>query len=1101
MSEVALITRLRFEDPTRARVETRPAGERISDLVAIAVPGASEDMLARVVVTISSPRGAAIIPRRDWRRWKTIEGRTVDIHLPPAGSGVLRTIISFAVLAVSAFASIFFLPLLGTAFATGTIGNAIGTAVISAAGGFLANRLIPSNTAEQPEQRYALSGIRNRVDPWGVVPAVRGKLRVYPPYAVMPHTKVVGDELHFVGVFMIGEGPHSLNSCRIGDTALSKFTISGFELRAGWPDDEPLTLVTECIFEDPNMGVELKQADGWVTRRTAPRTESISVDLAFLQGLSRTNDDGDVRPASVIVELRYQPAFDGSETPDEGAWIYLDPFVITEQKLYSFWVTRRWTPDGDPREFWVDMRRYTEDQSDGKTTDNVTWSALRTIRHQYPIAYPRPLALAAVAVKGSRQFNGMLDQFNLIASAVVPDWNGTSWAPGETSNPASLSRDVLMGSANALARTEGQLNQAEFAEWHGWNVEKSLTYNRYHDFKLPARQAFAEIAAAGRASPTQFAGLWSIVIDRPQTVGRGHISQRNAHGFGGVPQFRKLPDAFRVKFLNRDRNWKPDEIIVKRPGLVGEPVLFEEREYPGYDTVALNIRAGRHEFADLMLRTELFYASQKLEYLFAPRGSLVYYNYPVIEERQASGRVIEVATATVGTTVKLMVSLDAFVEMEAGEEYAVRFQKADGNTNLWTVETTPGRGTVLTLANGPATPAVGDIALFGTLGHEAQECIVRSIEGLKGLSARMTFVAHAPEIEAIADDDVPLPASPVPSLPAWSASAPAVPIISDARSGSDEVITGEVGAPLIVHVRGAGGGVPVDHFVVTAQRGAEAPIDITVPGWSGRAVFDDFEVGDEISIIATAVNSYGVESAACDPVTHIVKERTDLPADVATVAVTTYTSGNRRIAWTLDPDATPAQVERITSYRLRMRPGSGWGWADMAAGDDLTAARSPFSTSAPAIAGDWTIGIVSVDRLGQLAATPATVDVTLGASAPPVTASRIESVEGWDGTITDGAIAGGALEGTAGPPSLITYTTPEIDLGADMAVEVAATAYGVVGVAAIAVSTGLTADGAAIGTPAAPGIVTARYLALTITVTHPDALAELGDLVTIITPA
>ncbi len=1102
MSEVSLISRLRFEDPTVAVIEKRPAGERISDLVVHAVPGATEAMLDRVVVTISSERGAFVVPRRDWRRWKTIEGRTVDIHLPLAGSGVLRTIISFAVLAVSAFASALFLPLLGAAFFTGTIGNALGTAAISAGLGYLANSLIPQSNKnnEQPEQRYAITGTRNRVDPWGVVPVVRGELRVYPPYAVEPHTEVIGDELHFVGAFLIAEGPHALRSWRIGDTSLDKFAISGFELRAGWPTDEPLTLVSECIFEDRNMGVQLKHEDGWVVRRTAPRTESISVDLAFLQGLSSTNDEGEIGPEFVVVQLRYQVAEEGSEEPDEGAWIELEPFSVVEQKLYSFWVSRRWTPEDGPGEYWVAQRRYNEDRTDGKSSDAVTWSALRSIRHQYPIAYPRPLAVAAVKIKGIRQFNGVLDQFNLIASSIVPDWDGEDWTPGETKNPASLSRDVLIGSANALARQPEHLNQAEFAEWHGWNVEKGLTYSRYHDFRLSVREAFSQIAAAGRAAPTQFGGKWSVVIDRPQTVTRGHISQRNAHSLGGEPQFYRIPDAFRVKFLNRARNWQADEIVVNRPGLVGDPVLFEEREFPGYDTVSLIIREARRRFAELELRRERFYASQHLEHLFAPRGSLVQYNYPVIDRQMVSARVIEVVSASVDGETKTLVSLDSFVEMITGTEYAVRFQREDGTTSLWTIETTPGFGAVVTLIDGPSTPAAGDLAFFGVRGYEAQPCIVKSIEGLKGLSARLVLIPHAPEIEGIADDDLEIPDPPAPSLPAWSARAPSVPVIVDARSGSDEVILGEVGSPLIVHLRTGGGGVPVDHFVCTAQRGAETPIEVSVPAWSGRAVFDDFAVGNSISVTAIAVSAYGIESDPSDAVVHVIKARTDVPADIVDLAFEAFSSGLRRFNWAFDGSATADQVERITGYRLRSRPGFGWSWADMATGADIVTIGRPLDTILPLTAGPHTVGIVAFDRSGRLSVNPCVADFTLPASSTSVLATRIESDEGWDGTLDDGTIETGGLEG-AGSPSTITYTLPDIDLGADMPVEIQAAAYGVVGAITIRMTTGLTADGAPAGADRSLGIITARYVSIAVTVTNPDALARLGDLVTIIVPA
>lgn len=1099
MSEVTLASRLRFEDPTIARIERRPEGERLSDLVALALPGATEAMLGRVVVTLVSPKGEMIIDRADWRRVMTRAGCHVDIHLPLAGSGVLRTIISFAVLAVSAFASALFLPLLGAAFLPGTIGNAVGSAVISAGAGYLTNTLIgvSNKNTEQPEQRYAVTGTRNRVDPWGTVPVLRGEMRVYPPYAVMPHTEVVGDELHYVGVFLIGEGPHSLRSWRIGNTALEKFAVSGFELRAGWPTDEPLTLVTECIFEEPGMGVELKQVDGWVTRRTAPRTESISIDLCFQAGLSSSNDEGEIGPEFVVIELRYQRAVDGSEDPDDADWIYLDPITVFEQKLYTFWVSRRWMPADGPGEYWVEMRRYNEDRTNGKSSDAVTWSALRSIRHQYPIAYPRPLALAAVKVRGVRQFNGVLDQFNLIASSVVPDWDGSAWPLAESKNPASLSRDVLLGSHNALARQPEQINGDEFAEWHGWNVSKGLTYSRYHDFKSPLRQAFSEIAAAGRASPTQFGGKWSVVIDRPQTVTRGHISQRNAHSLGGEPLFYKLPDAWRVKFLNRARNWQADEIIVRRPDLVGDPVLFEEKEFPGYDTEELNIRAGRRLFAELALRRERFYASQQLEHLFAPRGSLVQYNYPVLDEQMVSARVIEIVNATVGGVPKKLVSLDSLVEMVTGTEYAVRFQREDGTSSLWTIETTPGVRSVVTLIDGPSAPAAGDLAFFGRRGYEAQECIVKSMEGLRGLSARLVLVPHAPEIEAIADDDVPIPPPPTPSLPPWAGRAPSVPTIVDLRSGSDEVILGEVGSPLIVHLRTGGGGVPVDHFVCTAQRGAETPISKSVPAWSGRAVFNEFAVGNNISVTATAVTAYGIGSAACPPKTHVIKARTDVPADLVDLDFEAFSSGQRRFSWGFDPDATADQVDRITGYRLRFRPGSGWSWADMAAGADIAAIGRPLDTVLPLTAGPHTVGIVAFDRAGRLSVNPWTADFTLPATSAAVVATRIESTEGWDGTLTEGTIETDGLEGVVG----IAYELPVIDLGADLPFEVQAIAYGVAGTASIRMTIGLDADGAPVGSDRALGIATARYVGLAVTVTNPDDVATLGDLVTIVTPA
>lgn len=1092
MSELALVSALTF-DPKITRTQPVREGHTVAELVAIAMPGASIDMIDRAVVFLERAGQSVRVERMRWRSWRPKAGTTVVVHAT-VHNGAMRAVASLAIMAAAVFLAPYALTLIGVA--ASQLSLAVATGVISAAGQLLLNSLVPvgNKSEDESEQRYSIAGARNRANPWGPVPAVLGKLRVTPPYACLPYTSIEGDDQIMHAAFAVGYGPLVMGQARIGETALEEFAGVTIEYRAGWADDEPLTTVEETVIED-GLSIELRQADGWSTRRTASRTESISIDVYFPQGLNWIDDDQEVREQSLSLEVMYRKKGIGG-APD-GDWTYVTALYIAAATRKPFWRSHRWLAADGPGTYDVRVRRFTPESTDSNTTDDVTWSVLRSIRHEYPIRFPKPLALVGLKLRANRQLNGTVNEFNLIASSIVTDWDGVL---RESNNPQALYRHVLTGPQNALARSADQLDDANLLDWHGWCHGKGLAYNRYHDFDGSVREVAAAVAAAGRASPSQSTGLWGVVIDRPQTVVRGHISSRNAQQLSGEPVYRRLPDAWRMPYLDEDDDYKPTELIVPRPGLEGDPVIFEELSIPGLTKRSLVWREGRRRFAELELRFEDFQATQDIEMLFSPRGSLVQFNFPVLSERMVSARVKQVQSGTIAGSPATLVLLDDQVIMVEGGSYAVRFQRSTGETSLWTLVTRPGTSRTLRLGTGGTLPAIGDLALFGLLGFDSADCIVKSIEPAKGPAGRLRLVRHAPEIEAIADDNAVPPVIVTPREPAWAARPPATPILIDALSGADAVILGETGSPVIVHVRPGTGTVPVDHFTVTAQRGTETPIDVLVPGNSGRALFDDFAVGDVISITATAVSAYGVESGASAALEHTVTARRDVPADLVDLVTEEFSSGMRRFAWNFDPAATVDQIDRITGYRIRYRPGSGWSWAEMATGTDTLASARPFDSIFPLTAGPHTIGIVATDRSGRLSVNPCTVDVTLGTSSAAVHATRVESADGWDGSLTSGTIETDRLEGT-GSPSTIIYELPVIDLGADLPIEVQATPYGAAGAVTIRMTIGLDSDGAPVWADRALGIVTARYVALTITVTRSGALASLGDLVTIVTPA
>lgn len=744
MSEVAVISRLRFDPTIEHRVE-RPEGATLAEIVAEELAGSVAPNLDFVVVSLHGRQSVAVVDRRHWHLVRPKAGTTITIRMRPAGGGALRSVLSIAIMAATAIFAAWALPVLGP----------VGTALASAAIGIGANYLLSSlfqRDDKKIEDKYTIAGTRNQASPWGPVPQVYGQHRVFPNYWAFPFTRIIGNEQYLVALFVVGEGQHSLEQLRIGETGIEAYKDVTTEIKYGLGTDTPIEIYDEVTFEDA-VGVELAFADGFSIRTTARNIDAISVDIYFPGGLFWTDADGDLRNMSAACEVQYRRK--GENGAPDGWWVFVAAIYVEEATKEAFWRSHRWEVDGGPGTFDVQIRRANLESEDANTTDTMQWTVVRGMRYQHPVNYPRPLCLIAAQIKASKQLSGTIDTFNVVAASHIPDWNGSAWVTRTTNNPASIYRHVLQGHATALARADGEVDLGALAEWHGWCDSKGLTYQRVHDFDASVRDVLQQVAAAGRATPSQpvlGGGKWSVVIDRIQTVLRAHISPRNASGFSGEVGYQKLPDAYRVKFLNRNKFWSADEIIVNRPGLVGEPELYEEIEMPGQTASWIAAREARRRFLMQQYRYETWYATQDFEHLVAPRGSLVRLSYPVLASTMRAARVTAINTIYPSGGPKRMVRIDERVTMEAGTDYVVRFRLADGTSSLWTIDTAAGETQDLILDTGSDDePEIGDLALFGVAGEESIECVIANIEAQRDLGARLTLVRHAPEIETIAD--------------------------------------------------------------------------------------------------------------------------------------------------------------------------------------------------------------------------------------------------------------------------------------------------------------------------------------------------------------
>jgi len=328
-------------------------------------------------------------------------------------------------------------------------------------------------------------------------------------------------------------------------------------------------------------------------------------------------------------------------------------------------------------------------------TDTVYWSLLRTIQTAAPVSKPG-LCMIAMRIKATNQLNGTLDQFNLIAQSILPDWNGTDWVERPTSNPASLYRNVLQGSANARPVPDGRLDLVRLAQFHESCAAQGWTFNANIDYRTTVFELCRDVLAAGRASLHRQDGLFSVVEDLPQTIPTQMITPRNSWGFRGTRTFTAIPHALKVRFVNPDQDWQQDERIVYADGYsAANATRFEAFELTGVTDPELAWRHGRYHLAVATLRPESYEVQMDVEHLTCNRGDLVLVQHDVPLFGLITGRIKAVSTDGYGRTTAI--TLDEPCTMQAGDRYGVRIRLSDNTYAQREVLNVPGVQSTLTL--------------------------------------------------------------------------------------------------------------------------------------------------------------------------------------------------------------------------------------------------------------------------------------------------------------------------------------------------------------------------------------------------------------------
>jgi hypothetical protein len=876
---------LRHLDPRRQQRITVPAGLTVADMVAQALPDLSEHARPWVRVVIAGEE----VPPAMWRhvRLRPDNDNAVVIRVLASGPD-LKTILSIAVTVAAVAIGQFYLgPLLaetaiGSIFANGITGlgaaaipttQAVGvisgltTGGLLLAGSVALNAFIPGRTPNNDTGKplQSISGLRNAFNPNGAVPQNLGFNRAAPPYAAMPYTETIGDDQYIIASFNFGHGPLSIRNVRLGDTSIDSYADIEYEIRNGYASDQPLRLYPEQVIEDP-LSIRLTNGDQ-VRRVSASDITRFSFDLIFPQGLIFLDSEGKEHPGEVEIQFSYRKLGDVAWTATTLSYLATTQSPIRRNGEVVF-------PERGTYEIeWVRLTPDHDDTASDHIFDRSDLVAMRGFRPEYPLNFDFPVALMSVRIRATDQLNGVLDNLNADVATITLDFNGSSWVTTETNNPAALFRHVLQGDANAYPVLDDGIDLADMADWRQYCFLQGLTFNRFLDGYASQWDTLGDVAAAGRARPHDRGDAWSVVVDKPQDLIVSHISPRNSWDFKGTRGFPKFPDGYRVQFNDEENGFAATERVIPWPGFVGNPVNTADIAMPGKTNAGeIWIEARRRQY-EAQLRAETYTVSQDFERLVVSDGSLVKLSHDVLDRTQISGRIKAINDR--------QIMLDTAVTMEAGQAYVCRFRKSDMSSVLLSVVTAAGVTDTITVTGSPDGLAAGDLAMFGLAASETIEALVKSVEGGENLTAILTLVPHAPELDALAAADDP---------PPWNGRIGEIIAPSTTPPGIPSIVLVSVSpaAALMVQVApGAGAELAATFTIAHRLVGGGAFTELTVPVGAGGGTITGYSVGNSVEIKVKATSRFGVSS--------------DYSAIVTTFLHIGYTA-----------DSTVPRVDRIT---------------------------------------------------------------------------------------------------------------------------------------------------------------------------------------------
>ena len=346
-------------------------------------------------------------------------------------------------------------------------------------------------------------------------------------------------------------------------------------------------------------------------------------------------------------------------------------------------------------------------------------------------------------------------------------------------HPAWHVYDILIGTAAVSPVDPEMIDIESFKEWEktypDWLVDVAI------DGNYTRLEVINSMCSAGKAYFTMINGKYTIVLDKVGKTPVAAISPRNSFDFSFTKAFEQIIHGFKVKYIEPDRDWTEQEVIVYNTGYDSSNASnFESLETYGCTDRTRAWKYGKYMLAQYVLRPETYTLTQDIENLAVNIGDLVMLSHDVLKVGIGSARVKEVYLDEAGRATSLW--LDDFFYLPSGSNYSVIIRDSYGKLSTYAIDSNESEEDVINFTTSipqNLLPAAGDMVFIGITDRMVMRSLITKIEPGDDLTATLTLVPEAPEVHDESDEEVPPFDSMITDTPEWSNKAPLAPIVDN----------------------------------------------------------------------------------------------------------------------------------------------------------------------------------------------------------------------------------------------------------------------------------------------------------------------------------
>lgn len=629
---------------------------------------------------------------------------------------------------------------------------------------------------EEVKNLPTIRGAKNQTGAGKTYPLVLGKHRFTPFYAGNPYTVISGtdgEDQYYIAMYNLGYRQIKATKFQLGELDLA--SNSGGIMNGFIPVDSSLwadnnasleisqngvcTMYPQKVVEE-QLSITLLNVEGTPlkpVRFTAPNPQKVQIEIT-INGLLSYDDQGNKVNASVNVQVEWREGegyswkpfapFAGASGYDANTGI--SSFTRCKPKVMRFVAERTFTygeiMNVNGRVLELRIQRTTVQPTDGRTTDTVTLTGIRTWCFDYKksletgntLVAQLPMiekdrancCLVAFKIKATDELNGSIEAFNCMVESCARYWRPSleDWSSdvAPTNNPAALMLMVMQSpTMKVRAYSDNKIDLPKLGELYEFCEEHNLKCNGVLTSQKKLSEVIDLILSTCRAYKILNGHKWSVFIDKPRTTPVTILNNHNIIGASNQKSFDKLPDGYKISFLNENDNYQEDEIYCMYVnGRELEPdAVIENIEFP-FITNPLQIwKNGKYELAKRKLRPEVWNRTLSIDGNLLSIGCLVTVQDDTICVGMGDGEIQIVRQE--GNYITGVV-LDSIIDVSDLEEsYGLKIIQSDGISDP-TIRTAPvtisqvGAYSEFTFTE-PIymgeliVPQVGDICSFGII--------------------------------------------------------------------------------------------------------------------------------------------------------------------------------------------------------------------------------------------------------------------------------------------------------------------------------------------------------------------------------------------------